>query len=770
MVTYNFHRLSPYDFEELVRDLLQAEWNIRLETFTTGPDSGIDLRCFSAGQGTTIIQCKHMQGSSCADLIRKLRQSEVGKVKKLSPHRYLLVTSLGLTPANKEEIVAIFSPYLRSSQDVVGRDDLNNLLRRHPTVEASNFKLWLTSTAVIQRVLHNAEHCQTEFEVDRVIEKLPVFVQSDAYPRAQKILAETQTVVISGVPGIGKTTLADMLLYSHMEQGYEPVVVQSGITEAKRLFDKSRSQIFYFDDFLGATFFQGRSELIDRNQDASLIAFIDAIRRSKRSRFVLTTREHVLRNALAQSERLAHSDILGHRCVLELEDYSYSQKARILYNHLYFSDLPAGYKEAILADDFYLTIVKHTNFVPRIIEWLSGYIRIRQVPPDQYKEHVAALLDSPERIWSHAFEHQISNAARSLLLALGCSRYGIDLEDLEPVWLSLHQHRARRYNFSTAPSDFRRALDETEGSFIQLRDMRVNFANPSIHDFIDNVLRSSAEHIEDVLISAVRFTQVKHLFDLAKARPSPTLTAYIASEPSTLLAAIERVLYGPHLRWTKRPGQGMSGTFFDTYPEHRLQSLVSWAEYRRSTALLRIVNLLASYLLTNWSSNLSPDIGPAITILEAIDAAPWVSANGGAELRIGILDAIIGHLYLARYYEWNDVLEYHEASEPWSPDQEVALDGAIKRYKEDGIDEEAGDCSTSELEELRDGLAALQKERGLSLETQISRLQSRLDLREEDDFDSPSFMPHSFPTEKRPKTPAPANDEEIWGLFRTLMD
>jgi hypothetical protein len=72
------------------------------------------------------------------------------------------------------------------------------------------------------------------------------------------------------------------------------------------------------------------------------------IQRAEHSRFILTTREHILRNALQISEKLAHSPHFQHRCVVELGDYSYAQKARILYNHLYFSDLPQPYRDAVL--------------------------------------------------------------------------------------------------------------------------------------------------------------------------------------------------------------------------------------------------------------------------------------------------------------------------------------------------------------------------------------------------------------------------------------
>ena len=44
MADYDFRTLSPHDFELLCRDLLQKSLGVRLESFTTGRDSGIDFR------------------------------------------------------------------------------------------------------------------------------------------------------------------------------------------------------------------------------------------------------------------------------------------------------------------------------------------------------------------------------------------------------------------------------------------------------------------------------------------------------------------------------------------------------------------------------------------------------------------------------------------------------------------------------------------------------------------------------------------------------
>jgi len=332
MPKYDFTALSSQDFEELVRDLLQREWDTPLEAFRAGRDRGIDLRYAPAFSGTTIVQCKHFMGSGYSKLLSNLRVEEFPKIARLKPERYVVATSVALTPTNKDEIVASLSPYVKSTGDIIGADDVEGLLARYPDVERRNFKLWLTSTEVIERVLHNAELCQTDFEIDRIRRKLPLFVQSAAYPRAMQLLDDTRIVIVSGAPGIGKTTLAEMVLYAHLEQGYEPVKIQGEIAEGRRLFKSTVKQIFYHDDFLGQTFLGDRKEYLGHNEDMAIINFMEMVRQSEYSRFVLTTREHILRNALPISEKFFHSPVFGHRCILDLRDYTVGQRARILYN------------------------------------------------------------------------------------------------------------------------------------------------------------------------------------------------------------------------------------------------------------------------------------------------------------------------------------------------------------------------------------------------------------------------------------------------------
>jgi hypothetical protein len=95
-----------------------------------------------------------------------------------------------------------------------------------------------------------------------------------------------------------------------------------------------------------------------------------------------------------------------------------SAKARMLYNHIFFSELPESYRRALIDDNFYEKILGHRNLNPRLIEWLSSYRRVKRTGSSKYREFIIGILQNPHEIWYEAFQRQISNYARSVLLAL----------------------------------------------------------------------------------------------------------------------------------------------------------------------------------------------------------------------------------------------------------------------------------------------------------------------------------------------------------------
>ena len=164
MSEYDFSSLSGHEFEKVVRDLLQEELKMPFQSGPPGKDGGIDLR--SAGVGALVLaQCKQYAHSGVATLLNRLERDEVDKVNRLRPSRFLLVTSLRLTHETRRKIARLFAPYCQSEHDVLGADDLDQLLSKHTIVADRHIKLWLTSESVLRRVLLSGIFDDSELEL-----------------------------------------------------------------------------------------------------------------------------------------------------------------------------------------------------------------------------------------------------------------------------------------------------------------------------------------------------------------------------------------------------------------------------------------------------------------------------------------------------------------------------------------------------------------------------------------------------------------------------
>lgn len=512
-MNYDFKQLSPHEFELLTQDLLQADWKLTFECFKQGKDCGIDLR-YAKTNSNIIIQCKHYAKTGINGLLQTLRE-ELSNIQRLKPQRYVVVTSVSMSPYNKDKVVETLGDSVISVSDVLGAEDLNNMLRRHPEVEQIHYKLWLSSIAVFNRVLHNASLTNSEFKVKEVYEDIRRYVQSETYDKAMECIAKNNVVILSGSPGIGKTTLANLLLYEHLEQDFQPIVLYN-IEECFNLFQHDCKQIYYIDDFLGTTFLSDSADVISNNRDQKFINFVQAIRSTPNKKLVLTTREHILSQAKSKSEILKDGNLEIYQVTLHMSGYTLEQRAQILYNHIYFSDLPEDFVKQLLKDEFYLHIVHHPKFNPRIIRWISSYSRVGLLDSKDYRTFIKDLLADPSKIWLHAYEHQVSDSSRTILLALFSLNGHAEVSKLEKSFSKLHLRRSEQYKFITRPEDFSNGLRELVGSLV-LWDHQdhIQFIDPSIRDLMNAIVAESSNNSIDIVLAAHYFDQIASVWKLA---------------------------------------------------------------------------------------------------------------------------------------------------------------------------------------------------------------------------------------------------------------
>lgn len=238
MSNYDFTSLNDKEFEILITDLLSLVHGKRFERFKAGKDGGIDGRYFTASNRQVIFQCKHWAKSGLRALLRSLKETEYAKVVQLKPVRYIIATSLSLSAADKAKIKKIFEPFILTETDIFGSEDINDLLRLHKQVEKAHFKLWLHSTEVLATIANAAILGRSAFTLSEIRDKNSRYVQTSNHILAKAKAQSHGVLLITGEPGIGKTTLAEQLCLEYVVDGYQLCVAARKIEELEDLFQK----------------------------------------------------------------------------------------------------------------------------------------------------------------------------------------------------------------------------------------------------------------------------------------------------------------------------------------------------------------------------------------------------------------------------------------------------------------------------------------------------------------------------------------------------
>ncbi len=511
MSNYDFNNISPFEFEELVRDLLQKKMKVDFESFPEGPDEGVDLWHHKL-KGDIIVQCKRYRNFS--NLKRDLKK-EYPKIKKLNPKKYIIATSVSLTLKNKKEIQKIFGKYIRLTSQIIGKNDLNNLLGKYKEIEKQHFKLWLTSISVLEMLLNNDIFVRSYGNIERLKKKILLCVKSRSFNEALESLKNNGYVIISGIPGIGKTTLAEILLFHYLNDDYEVFEISQDINEAEKIYSKLKKQVFYYDDFLGRNFLQ---EGLNKNEDQRLINFIEMIKRDPNKRLIMTTREYILKQAKTKYEIFDNID--ESKCVVDVSKYTKLVKGKILYNHLYYNSIKDSDINVLLFEKKYNQIINHKSYNPRVIEYITKDFNA-EVSGFSIFDSFINNLNNPVKIWQHAFENQISQISRSLLLVMATMNEPILIDKLE---LAINSFLGYDIDSIVLKS----SIKELESTFIStIKDYShkqlIDYANPSVKDFLINYLRNNEQIITKLAKSFLFIDQFFDVFAVKKQKYSEVI-------------------------------------------------------------------------------------------------------------------------------------------------------------------------------------------------------------------------------------------------------
>ncbi|SGY93116.1 AAA ATPase [Moritella viscosa] len=196
---------------------------------------------------------------------------------------------------------------------------------------------------------------------------------------------------------------------------------------------------------------------------------------------------------MKRSDKFNCNNVESSRFILNINDLTMFDKASILYNHIYHSGLNDEYRSKFYDGELYIKIIKHKNFNPRLIEFITAQKRIHHIKSEDYINHIVNSLDNPSDIWHHAFTEQLKEIERIIIYFVAFSNVKLTSDNLSLLIKKYFISKKDTLN----DESFNNAMTTITGSFI-LNEISKNSSNlrifnPSIKDYLMKRLEDEVE-------------------------------------------------------------------------------------------------------------------------------------------------------------------------------------------------------------------------------------------------------------------------------------
>ena len=353
-------------------------------------------------------------------------------------------------------------------------------------------------------------------------EKLDVFfVKTGFYIEALKAMQEAGIVILVGMPGIGKTITSKMIAQEYKAKGYKILYShEHNIGNANHFLKEEapREQLLIIlNDFLGQYYTEYKMSEA-KTQIASEIGRLFSLVKSRGNvKLLINTRGIIYQEAMQNGKfRSAIENYDNNIREIQMTDLRHEDKLLILYNHLKrayeYGYLPTEYYMSVVQNREFIKISMHENFIPRIIEYVTGKKFIAGFQADDYVSRIFNVLDNPSIIWEEEYEKldDIDRICLNTLFSLTNTNVPVG------ILHACFNNRIKHLNCDTTINHFAKVLGRLSESLVNIEESngvaRIGVMNPSINDFLAGYLPGVEEEIIDIVNHSLYYEQIERLF------------------------------------------------------------------------------------------------------------------------------------------------------------------------------------------------------------------------------------------------------------------
>ncbi len=510
----NYSNLNDVEFEYLCQEIMQKILKTSLRRFARGKDGGIDL-VDTLSNDNIVIQVKHYINSSTETLISSLK-NELKKVQILRPKQYYICCSKELTPKKVKEIYTLFADFMESDKNIVTLTEIDDFLQKpeNNDILTKHYKLWLDSIGILEKLSNNDTFIDCESLLSNIDNDKKFFVKTKVFDKCLDCLSHNKTLFITGNPGVGKTITSKMLIlyYATKEFKVRYTTNSTDLKELKKSLSRNpdTKEIILVDDCFGQAYFEMKS-----SQNEELLSLIKYVNLSKNKLLVLNSRITIFQEAKEQKPELIQSLENGEYKVfiIDMNAMTLVEKAKIFYNHLYFNNTQPNFLKEIKRDKNYLKIIEHSNYNPRLIEFVCNPNRYKNTRESDYFKYIISQLNNPKQLWKDEYERKLQKTDRIFLSTL----FSISDKEVDKKLLLECFNNA-----ITNETDIDLTINQFEASMIRLTDsfikiiekkgsQLISVLNPSINDYIEGRLKENVIERQTIIKNSLYITQLQRV-------------------------------------------------------------------------------------------------------------------------------------------------------------------------------------------------------------------------------------------------------------------